>query len=190
LHAFEDDEMEQGQGEWRLMVQIGCWCPPHQQDLFLELVRGFKAREVPLKWRQQLMVVGEEAERGGSSGCGRKGKGKMRAAADDGVSSSDEEAARQLEEQEQEQFEGARQEGFLAAGSTGSSSSGSGSASSSGDGSSSTARRRYSRSSRTPINYSDDTRSIGYSSTRWPLGWWLICLSVCVCGRGWRSVCG
>jgi hypothetical protein len=173
LHAFEDDEMEQGQGEWRLMVQIGCWCPPHQQGLFLELVRGFKAREVPLKWRQQLMVVGEEAERGGSSGCGFKGKGKMRAAADDGVSSSDEEAARQLEEQEQELIQRACQESFLAAGSTGSSSG-------SGGGSSSTARPRYSRSSRTPINYSDDTRSIGYSSTRWPLGWWLFCLGVCV----------
>jgi hypothetical protein len=35
----------------------------------------------------------------GNSG-GRKGKGKIRAAADDGVSSYDEEAARQLEEQE------------------------------------------------------------------------------------------
>jgi hypothetical protein len=45
----------------------------------------------------------------------------MRAAADDGFSSSDVEASRQLEEQEL--FEGACQESFLAAGSTGSSSS-------------------------------------------------------------------
>jgi hypothetical protein len=32
------------------------------------------------------------------------------------------------------------------------------------------AHRRYSRSSRTPTNYSDGTRSADYSSTRWPLG--------------------
>jgi hypothetical protein len=31
------------------------------------------------------------------------------------------------------------------------------------------------------ISYnSDGTRSVGYSSTRWPLGWWLFCLSVYV----------
>jgi hypothetical protein len=89
LRAFEDADMVKGQGEWRIMVQIGCRaCPPHQQDLFLELVREFKAHEVPLKWRQQLMAVGEEKKRGGgSSGGGRKGKGKMRAADDGGVSS-------------------------------------------------------------------------------------------------------
>jgi hypothetical protein len=57
LHDFEDAKMEQGQGEWRIMVQIGCRCPPHQQDLFLELVRGFGAREVPAKWHEQLMAV-------------------------------------------------------------------------------------------------------------------------------------
>jgi hypothetical protein len=47
LHAFEDAEMEQGQGEWRLMVQIDCKCPPlpKQGAPFLKLVRGFGARE-------------------------------------------------------------------------------------------------------------------------------------------------
>jgi hypothetical protein len=70
LHAFEDAEMKQGQGEWRLMVQIGCRCPPDKQDLFLELVRGFKAPEVPPEWRQQLMVVG-----GGLGGEGGGGGG-------------------------------------------------------------------------------------------------------------------
>jgi hypothetical protein len=29
-----------------------------------------------------------------------------------------------------------------------------------------------------PITATDDTRSVDYSSTRWPLGWWLFCLSV------------
>jgi hypothetical protein len=70
---------------------------------------------------------------------------------------------------------------------------GSGSASSSGGGSSSTARPRYSRSSCTPINYSDDTRSVDYSSTRWSLGWWLFCLSVRVWAwvpvGGWVGSC-
>jgi hypothetical protein len=47
------------------------------------------------------MVVG--SLRGGSSGGGRKGKGKgkMQAAADDGVSLSDEDAAWELEDKEQ-----------------------------------------------------------------------------------------
>jgi hypothetical protein len=121
----------QGQGEWRIMVQIGCRCPPEKQDFFLERVRGFGAREVPAKWHEQLMVVGAEGLAGGSSGRGRKGNGKMRAgAADDGVSSSDEVAARQLKEQEQA-LERACQESFRVAGSTGSSGgSGSGSESS------------------------------------------------------------
>jgi hypothetical protein len=72
LFAFEDAEMKQGQGEWRLMVQIGCRCPPHKQDLFLQHVHG--AREVAAEWRQQLlMAVGEglaeeeEERRGGAS---------------------------------------------------------------------------------------------------------------------------
>ena len=69
--------------------------------------------------------------------------------------------------EEQEQLELACLESFRAAGSTGSSGGfGSGSASSSGGGSSSTARPRSSRSSCTPINYSDDIRSVEYSSTR------------------------
>jgi hypothetical protein len=58
LHAFEDADMVKGQGEWRLMMQIGCKCPPHKQDLFLQHVRGFGARVVPGDWHQQLMVVG------------------------------------------------------------------------------------------------------------------------------------
>jgi hypothetical protein len=80
LRAFEDTEMEKaGQGEWRLMVQIGCKCPLPKQDAFLKLVRGFGAREVPAEWPQQLMVVGAEglaeeeggevAERGGGGGA-------------------------------------------------------------------------------------------------------------------------
>jgi hypothetical protein len=37
------------------MVQIGCRCPLGKQDAFLELVRGFEAREAPVDcWRQQL----------------------------------------------------------------------------------------------------------------------------------------
>jgi hypothetical protein len=43
LHAFEDADMVKGQGEWRLMMQIGCKCPPPKQDLFLQHVRGFEA---------------------------------------------------------------------------------------------------------------------------------------------------
>jgi hypothetical protein len=58
LHAFADAKMEKGQAEWRIMVQIGCRCPLDKQDAFLELVRGFGAREVPAKWHEQLMVVG------------------------------------------------------------------------------------------------------------------------------------
>jgi hypothetical protein len=86
------------------MVQIGCRCPPHQQDLFLEHARGFKAQEVPADWLEQLMVAG--SLRGGSSGGDPKGKGKgkgkMPAAADDGgVSSSDEDAAWELLDKEQ-----------------------------------------------------------------------------------------
>jgi hypothetical protein len=44
LHGFEDAEMMQGQGEWRIMVQIGCRCPMHLQDIFLQHVRGFKVQ--------------------------------------------------------------------------------------------------------------------------------------------------
>jgi hypothetical protein len=169
LHAFEDAKMEKGQGEMRIMAQVGCRCPLDKQDAFLEAVRGFGARAVPAEWRQQLMVVRAEGLAGGSSGGGMgrkgKGKGKMPAAADDGVSSSDEDAAWELEDKEQ--LERARQASFHAAGSTGSSGgSGSGSASSSGGGISSTARPRSSRSSCTPINYSNDIRSVEYSSTR------------------------
>jgi hypothetical protein len=36
------------------MVQIGCRCPLGKQNAFLELVRGFGAREPPADWRQQL----------------------------------------------------------------------------------------------------------------------------------------
>jgi len=88
LHSFEDAEMEKGQGEWRIMLQIGCRCPMHLQDIFLQHVRGFKAQEVPADWLEQLMVVRAEGLAGGSSGGGRKGKGrgKLQAAADDGVS--------------------------------------------------------------------------------------------------------
>jgi hypothetical protein len=140
----EDADMVQGQDELRIMVQIGCRCPPHQQDLFLEHVRGFKADEVPpLKWLEQLMAVRAEGLAGGSSDGGRKGKGngKMQVAADDGVCSSDEDAAWELEDKEQ--LELACEASFRAAGSTGSSGGfGSGSASSSGGGSSSTARPR------------------------------------------------
>jgi hypothetical protein len=64
LHGFEDADMVQGQGEWRIMVQIGCRCPMHQQDLFLDHVRGFKADEVPLKWLEQLI---HDSEGGGLS---------------------------------------------------------------------------------------------------------------------------
>jgi hypothetical protein len=101
------------------VADLGCRCPPDKQDLFLKLVRGFGAREVPAKWHEQLVVVGAEglaekegggeSERGGGGGGRRKGKSKMPAAAGGGVSPSDEEAARQLEE-EQEQLERACQE--------------------------------------------------------------------------------
>jgi hypothetical protein len=46
--------MEKGQTEWRIMVQIGCRPPLGKQDAFLDLVRGFEAREAPADWRQQL----------------------------------------------------------------------------------------------------------------------------------------
>jgi hypothetical protein len=77
LHGFEDAKMEQGQGEWRItMVQIGCRCPPEQQELFLKLGRGFKAREVPADWHEQLMAVGVGAEglaeKEGQEGGGRR----------------------------------------------------------------------------------------------------------------------
>ena len=54
MHAFENGSMEEGQTEWRVMVQIGCRCPQGKQDAFLEFVRGFGARETPAGWRQQL----------------------------------------------------------------------------------------------------------------------------------------
>jgi hypothetical protein len=81
----------------------------------------------------------------------------MQAAADDGVSSSDEDAMWELEDKEQLSSWLARQASFRAAGSTGcSGGSGSGSASNTGGGSSSTARPRSSRTN----NYSDDTRVV------------------------------
>jgi hypothetical protein len=87
LHSFEDADMVQGQGEYRIMVQVGCRCPMHLQDLFLDHVRrrGFGARAVPAEWLEQLMVVRAEGLAGGSSGISHKGKGKgkMPAAADD-----------------------------------------------------------------------------------------------------------
>jgi hypothetical protein len=54
MHAFADAKMEEGQTEWRVMVQIGCRCPQGKQDAFLERVRGFRAREAPAGWGQQL----------------------------------------------------------------------------------------------------------------------------------------
>jgi hypothetical protein len=56
MHAFENGSMEKGQGEWRVLVQIGCRCPLGKQDAFLELVRGFGAREAPADRRQQLSI--------------------------------------------------------------------------------------------------------------------------------------
>ena len=55
LHGFEDADMVQGQDELRIIAQIGCCCPTHLQDIFLEHVRGFKAQEVPADWHEQLM---------------------------------------------------------------------------------------------------------------------------------------
>jgi hypothetical protein len=55
MHAFENGSMEEGQTEWRVMVQIGCRCPQGKQDAFLELVRGFEAREAPAGWLEQLL---------------------------------------------------------------------------------------------------------------------------------------
>jgi hypothetical protein len=83
----------------------------------------------------------------------------MQAAADDGVGSSDEDAAA-WELEDKEQLEQACQ-----------ASSGSGSGSRTGGGgitgggSSSTAPPRSRRSSCTPTNYNDDTRVVDYSST-------------------------
>ena len=142
--------MEKGQGEWRIMLQVGCRCPMHLQDIFLEHVRGFKAQEMPADWLEQLMAVGaEEGLAGGSSGSSHKGKGKgkMPAAADDGVSSSDEDEGAAWE-QEQEQFERARDASIRAAGSTGSSSSSGGSSSSEGAGQAASSRRASSRACR------------------------------------------
>jgi hypothetical protein len=56
MHAVENGSMEKGQGEWCILVQIGCRCPLGKQDAFLELVRGFEAREAPAGWRQQLSL--------------------------------------------------------------------------------------------------------------------------------------
>jgi hypothetical protein len=124
--------------------------------------------------RAAHVVVRAEGLAGGSSGGGRKGKdkGKMQAAADDGESSSNEDAAWELEDKEQ--LELPTQASFRAAGSTGSASGGSGSGSESrtgggsitGGGSSSTAPPRSRRSSCTPTNYSDGTRVVGCGSTR------------------------
>jgi hypothetical protein len=47
-------QLPKGQGEWRIMVQIGCLCPLPKEDAFLELVRGSKALDVPGDWRPQL----------------------------------------------------------------------------------------------------------------------------------------
>jgi hypothetical protein len=124
--------------------------------LLLERARGFaKAHEVPADWHEQLMVVRAEGLAGGSSGGGRKGKGKgkMQAAADDGVSSSDEDApAWELEDKEQ--LELPTQASFRTGG-----------GSTTGGGSSSTAPPRSRRSSCTPTNYSDDTRVVDYLLT-------------------------
>jgi hypothetical protein len=95
------------------------------------------------------MAVRAEGLAGGSSGggCKGKGKGKMQAAADDGVTSSDEDAAWELEDKEQ--VERARQASLLlAAGSTGSSSSSGGSSSSEGAGQAASSRRASSRACR------------------------------------------
>jgi hypothetical protein len=54
MHAFADAKMEEGQTEWRVMMQIGCRCPQGKQDAFLERVRGVRAREAPAGWRHQL----------------------------------------------------------------------------------------------------------------------------------------
>jgi hypothetical protein len=56
LHALENADIAKGQGEWRIMVQIGCRSPPDKQDALLELAREFEAREVPADWRQQQQV--------------------------------------------------------------------------------------------------------------------------------------
>jgi hypothetical protein len=125
----------------------------------------------------------------------------MRAAAGDGVSPSDEEAARQLEEQEQLSRERVRRAHSLLDATRAPTLLDLRAAAAAPAllpvqevrGRSAAAQpvgATDRRSSRTPINYSDDTRSVDYSSTRWPLGWWLFCLSVCVWAWVARSVCG
>jgi hypothetical protein len=96
------------------------------------------------------MVVGAEGLAGGSSGRSHrgKGKGKMPAAADDGVSSSGQDAVSQLEEQEQ--LELACLESFRAAGSTSSSSSSGGSSSSEGAGQAASTGRASRKACRPP----------------------------------------
>jgi hypothetical protein len=54
MHAFADAKMVKGQGEWRVVVQIGCRCPLGKHGALLERVRGFGARGAPADWRQQL----------------------------------------------------------------------------------------------------------------------------------------
>jgi hypothetical protein len=61
LHAFEDADMAKGQGEWRIMVQIGCRaCPPHQQDLFLEPAPAGFAKSVKRQIKPRLLGQGTE----------------------------------------------------------------------------------------------------------------------------------
>jgi hypothetical protein len=81
LHVLEDAEIEKGQGEWRLMVQICCRCPLDKQDAFLELVRGFEAGDVSADWRQHLpRPLGPNLQQAGpwsaaGSGHRREGEG-------------------------------------------------------------------------------------------------------------------
>jgi hypothetical protein len=74
-------------------------CLPNKQDAFLELVRGFGARVVPGDWRTSRSGEwGRRAERWRRGGrrqnveaaaeVAAEGKGKIRAAAGDGVSPS------------------------------------------------------------------------------------------------------
>jgi hypothetical protein len=58
LDALEEHaEVEKGQGEWRLVVPIGCRCPlglvpwASSQGMFLEPLRGLVAGGVPADWR-------------------------------------------------------------------------------------------------------------------------------------------
>jgi hypothetical protein len=187
LHGFEDAKMEQDQDEWRIMVQIGCRCPLDKQDAFLKPVRGFGAREVPAKWHEQLMAVGAEAERGGSSGGDRKGKGKMRASDDDGVSSSDEEAARQLEEQGQELIQRACQGSFLARRAS-SLDLRAAAAAPEVVAAAQPVRATAAAAASPSITATTLARlAIAAPGGRWGGG---CSVWVCACGRGWRSVCG